>query len=368
MKQSFSSYSIFAYSTVLISLLQFSAVPAYAEFSQKLSKATELLNNGRPKSAVGILKSVVASQPDNAQAHMILGAALASLVDNDDYDAAIQEEQLALKLDPDSYGARRILGQIYTNQKKTEEAVTILREASAINPESYAAHRNLGIALTSAGKTDEAILALKKAAQLKPDRSEAHVKLSALELKREHYKEAITEAKKAIKLDVSNPEAHLALANALLASGEKIASIEYYEEALQANWSKRYRNPLTAANAYSGLGWAFSINKADKKKIDEAISYQRQAIKIFPPFGPAYVRLAELLGLEGKLKEADSIYQSSIKLSQEDAGVSVAYAKFLAKTGRQDQARLVLKKVLDKTPDCKQASDTLADLDNEIAS
>jgi Tfp pilus assembly protein PilF len=170
-----------------------------------------------------------------------------------------------------------------------------------------------------------------------------------------------------VKLDVPNPESHLALANALLASGDKLAAIEPYETALQANFEKPYRNPLTAAASISGIGWAFLVKGAGAKELAEAADDQRQAIKIFPAFGPAYVRLAEILLLQGNTKRADAVYQVSIKLSQDDAGVCTAYAKYLVKTGRSEEAKSVLKKVLEKRPDYKPAADKLAELENERA-
>jgi Tfp pilus assembly protein PilF len=220
----------------------------------------------------------------------------------------------------------------------------------------------------SGAKYDDAVKAFKKAIALNPERPDAHIKLSAVYVRMEKYKEAVAEGKKAVKCDVVSPETHLALANALLASGDKLAAIEPYETAIQNNFEKRFRNPLVAATALSGLGWAFAVKDAGEKELAEAVNDQRQAIHIFPQFGPAYVRLAELLLRQGKEKQADDVYKLSVKLSNDDAGVSTAYAKFLLKLGRRDEARSVLKNVLEKTPSYKQASDALAELDNERAS
>lgn len=358
-------------SGILLSFLLIPQIIGPAEagdtLNQKIAKADELLNKGKAKSAASILRGIVASHPDNALAHMELGAALASLVDDDNYDAAIEEEKLTLKLAPGSYGARKILGHIYTNLHKPDEAISTLEEACTIKPSSYAARRDLAVAQMTAGKNELAIQNFRKAIQLDPSRADAHQKLSSIFLAQDNVKEAIAEGRKAVKLDVANPNSHLALANAILASGDKIATIEIYETALQTNWSKDYRNALTAASALSGLGWAFAVKNAGSKEFSEALSDQRKAIRICPSFGPAYVRLAELLGRQGKIKEADSIYKIAIELSKEDAGVTVTYARFLAKTQRRNEARTVLKKLLEKNPDCKKALDALNDLDNERA-
>ena len=329
--------------------------------AQDIAKADTLLNNGKPKQAAGILRGVISSHPDNAAAHMELGAALASMADNNEYDAAIAEEETALKLDPKSYGARKILGQIYANQNKMQESLKILEEACTYNPNSYGAHRDLGKAQMAAGKTDDAIRSFRKAVVLNPEKIDAHNKLAGLLSKTDQHKEAIEEARKAVKLDLSTPESHLALGNALLAAGDRSAAVEAFEKTMDTNAVKGRRNPLTQASALSGRGWAFSSSSAE---LQAAVNDQRQAIKIFPSFGPAYIRLAELLSRQDKNKEAESIYKSSMRFSGDDPSVATAYAKFLSKTQRGTEAREMLKKVLEKKPDYKPAVEALSQIGN----
>lgn len=334
------------------------------DISQKLSKADDLLNKGKPKDAAAILRVLIAGHPDNAAAHMELGAALASLAENNNYDAAIAEEQTALKLDPKSYGARKILGKIYANLNKSQESVKMLEEAAALMPTSYATQRDLGKAQMAAGKNEEAISSFRKAAALNPEKVDPHIKLAFLFSKKENHKEAIAEGRKAVQLDLSNPETHLALANALLASGDKAGAVEPFETAMDKNMSRQYRNPLTAASATSGLGWAFSGKESGEKGLAEAVAYQRKAIKIFPSFSPAYIRLAELLSKQGNNKEADLIYKTSMKYSGDEPSIATTYAKFLGRTGRPDEARTMLNKVLEKSPDNKAAAEALAEIDH----
>lgn len=329
---------------------------------QKLARADELLNKGKAKPAAAILRELIRSYPDNAQAHMQLGAALASLVDNDDYDKAIAEEQQALKLDPKSFGARKILGHIYANLNKSQESITILKEACEIKPTSYGAQRDLGTAYLAAGNIDEAINAFKKAIELKPDNVEAHLKLSVLLSKKGEFRDAIAEANKAVQLAVNNPDTHLALANIMLESGDKAGSIESFKTAIQANGFDSFgcHNPLTAASALSGLGWAIASRDTGKKDLEEGILDERKAIKAFPHYLPAYVRLAELLSRKDKNKEAEAVYKTGLKLSPDNAEVATSYAKFLDGIGRKNDARSILKKVVERHPNYKQASDALA--------
>jgi tetratricopeptide (TPR) repeat protein len=354
--------------SISFSLLLACAPPSRAADDpvQKLARADELLNKGKARAAAALLRELIRSNPDNAQAHMELGAALATLVDNDNYDAAIVEEQHALKLDPKSYGARKILGHIYANLKKSQEAITMLKEACEIKPESYGAQRDLGTAYLAAGKIDEAINAFKKATELNPKKAEAHLKLSILLSRKGNFPDAIAEASEAVQLAGRDPETHLALANIKLESGNKAGAIESFKSAIQANGFDAFgcRNPLTAASALSGLGWAIAASAAGKKELEEGILDQRKAIKAFPHFLPAHVRLAELLSRKGDNKEAEAVYKTGLKLSRNDAEVSTSYARFLDGIGRTEEASSILKKVLEKSPDFKQASDALSALDH----
>jgi tetratricopeptide (TPR) repeat protein len=325
----------------------------------KIARADDLLNKGKPGLAATILREVIRGNPDNAQAHMELGAALASLVDDDKYDAAIAEEQLALKLDPGSYGARKILGHIYANLHKSQEAITFLKEACEIKPGSYTAQRDLGTACLSAGKINEAISAFDKASKLRPEKVECHLKLSLLLSQKGDFPRAIAEASRAVQLAGDKAETHLALANVKLESGDNAGAIDSFKTAIEKNGFDSFgcRNPLTAAGAYSGLGWAMSAGDAGKNNLEESIRNQRKAIKAYPLYVPAYVRLAELLSRQDKNKEAEAVYQKGLRISGGDAGVAASYARFLEHTGRKDEAQSILRKIVKESSASTQPSE-----------
>lgn len=325
---------------------------AAADSVKQLEKADKLLTAGKPQAAIDILHEVVRVDPDNASAHMQLGAALAKTITDDKYDTAIKEEELALKLDPKSFGARIILGQIYANLSKYPDSIKILKEACELKPSSYGAHRDLGIAYQYAGKIDDAIATFRKAVDLKPEKPDAHFKLAVLLSKRGNTRDALNEANEAVRLAPGNDEAQIALGNIYLESrGDEVQAIEPFRRALGISRD----NPF----ALSGLGMAL----AAQGKVDEGIENQKKALRVFPAYLPAYLRLAELLGKQSKDKEAEAVYQGALKLSPDDADARTAYAKFLEKTGRKDDARTELKKVLEKSPHFAPATEALAGLD-----
>lgn len=329
-----------------------------------IEKAYKMMQADKNKPAEVLLRDALRTSPDNAKLHMVLGKNLAAQATatrpdqrkhiEDLYETAILEENQALKLDPKLFGAHIALGQIYANLGKNEQAIAEIKQACEIRPNSYGAHRDLGIACLTAGKVDEAIDAFKKATTIKPDQPEAHMKLAILLSKRNNVKDALSEAADAAKLAPKDPETHIALANITLESGDANGAIEPFKTALAI--AKNHPNALS--------GYGLAIVKKDPAQLAQGIEYQRKALVTSGgAFMPAYVRLAEFLYSSGKPVEAEDQYKKALKINPNDPLVGTAYGKFLEAAGRKDDARVALKKVLEKSPHFKPASDALAGLD-----
>ena len=118
--------------TILIAPVYSAVHPA--QIDQALSenpafkKGEELYSRLKLKEAAEQYREAVRQMPDAARAHERLGAALAGM---EDYDAAIIEQQTAIKLDPKYFLPHVILGQIYSNQDKTDLALEEFKQAVA---------------------------------------------------------------------------------------------------------------------------------------------------------------------------------------------------------------------------------------------
>lgn len=345
--------------SLILAISGFAPAAQAADPSEQLKKADLILQEGNPKASVEILREVIRTNPDSAQAHMQLGMALAALdsqAEKADYETAILEEKQALKLDPKSFGARIMLGHIYANLNKGPEAIAIIKEAIEIKPTSYGAHRDLGIAYLVAEKPEEAQAEFKKAIEINPKKYDAHMKLALVHSSNANFRDALNEAMEAVNLAGKASEAvesQLVFGTILIDSRNESEAIRPFKAVL----AKEKNNPI----ALSGLGWALAQTDG---KIEDGIRYQRSAIKVYP-YMPAYVRLAELLLKQNKPAEAEDEYKNALKINPDDPRVRTAYAKFLDGNGRKDDARGELKKVLDKKPNFKPASDALAGLDKK---
>ena len=328
-----------------------------------VENVTKLSRDKQYKKCETLLRDALRTKPDSAKLHMVLGNIVALQAEttrpdqrkqiDELYEVAILEETQALKLDPKLHGALLIRGRIYANQRKHDLAIKDMQEACSIKPTSYGAHRDLGIACLTAGRVDEAIDAFKKAGSIKPEQPEAHMKLAILLSMRGDSKEALKEANEAVKLAPKNAETHIALANIMLESGDAGGSIEPFKTAM--SMAKNHPNALS--------GYGVAIAKKDPAELATGMEYQRKALASSGGFFlPAYVRLADFLYKSGKPVEAEDQYKKALKLNPDDALVGTAYGKFLDAAGRKDDARAALKKVLDKSPDFKPASDALAAL------
>ncbi|NET07865.1 MAG: tetratricopeptide repeat protein, partial [Symploca sp. SIO2B6] len=88
------------------------------------------------------------------------------------------------------------------------------------------------------------------------------------------------------------------------------------------------------AIAYSNLGTVLH----QQGKLDEAITFHRQAIRLDPNYSTAYYNLGTALSAQGKLDEAITSYQQAIRLNPNDAITYNNLGNALIDQGKLDEA------------------------------
>ena len=131
-------------------------------------------------------EKTLTQDPNAPQPHYILG--LIARAQNR-FDEAIAEFQEVLKIDPDDVGSNINVGQICVQQKKSPEALVVLRRAVNAEPYNETALYNLGLLLTRTGHKEEGQRLLQKFQQLKE--SGAGTTLGTNYLESGHYAEAV---------------------------------------------------------------------------------------------------------------------------------------------------------------------------------
>ncbi len=131
---------------------------------------------GRIHDAISLYERVLLLQPDFADAHNNLGAALAAQGRTGD---AIAHFQRAVTLNPDYAAAHNNLGAALASTGRVDEATAHFGRARALSPGHPDANNNLGVALLRQGKIEEAVAHCERVLAVNPSDIEAHNTLGA---------------------------------------------------------------------------------------------------------------------------------------------------------------------------------------------
>src|SRR3989338_1110354 len=134
----------------------------------------------------------------DAKAHYELGK---QLVQNRQYEKAIESFAQAIKARPDYADAYADLGTLFLNLGRAAEAKKFLSKAVNLNTQSCDAFNNLGVIYGKLGKHEDAILLFMKAIELKQDYAAAYKNLGLTLDKLDRKEEAALCFATAIKLN-----------------------------------------------------------------------------------------------------------------------------------------------------------------------
>lgn len=179
-------------------------------------------------------------------------------------DAAAQQYQAAVELDPTSADALAGLANGYIAQKKYADAEAALRKTLAVDPKNGAAHLQLARVLSAEGKNEAAADQLHMVLQQNPSDPKAALELGTLYVKAGKDAEAEQQLRLAVQKMPQDAEAHYALGSLLLyekkfpeAQQELLAAIRlqsdlpdaYSNLAIAAASNKQYELSLRALDA-----------------------------------------------------------------------------------------------------------------------
>jgi len=159
----------------------------------------------RPRrTAVGrmALEELVSRYPSQPNAHYALGTYIAP----DDPDAAAEEFQKELRLDPDHAEALIQMAHLETRRGNAAAALPAAEKAVSLVPDVPAGRLVLGRALLDLERTDEAITQLERAAQLAPESAEVHFTLSRAYQRAGRSEDATREREAFLRLEKRAPE------------------------------------------------------------------------------------------------------------------------------------------------------------------
>jgi choline-sulfatase len=162
--------------------------------------------------AIRELKAYVALAPTSAQAHQWIAVAHANLGDR---ESALREAGAALAIDPHLTDARVLRAGILSAGGRREEAVRELRAAVASDPEKAPLRMSLAEVLSDAGHPDESEAEYRAILRQDPAFAPALAALGALLLQRGALPEASDAFRRALEVDPRQDEARFNFAQVL---------------------------------------------------------------------------------------------------------------------------------------------------------
>jgi tetratricopeptide (TPR) repeat protein len=347
-----------------------------------LDQAADLLSRGLIGEAVAILRHIIVADASDADAHLLLGTALAL---QEKRSESIEEMAEALRLRPQSASAHNQYGMVLSRFVELKAARREFEKALELDPLLAEAHVNLSLLLAQSGELmpagehldraielqgerrpaayahylrakiwgaqdqiDRSIVELMKAVQLRPDYAEAWSDLGGMRRLALDRQGAVEALEKAVALNPHDAIAQYRLGQQYLQDGEAADAIEHLKSALLGD-------PDDVAALYN-------LERALRKtgRLDEATHIGRQITELRKRTDRAStVALSasrlnnEGIELErsGETWAALAKYRAALDLDPTGFGFELNYALALCRVGRWENGVIELREVLRLDPD-----------------
>jgi len=244
---------------------------------QTLNKALSLFQGGRPDKAEKLARSVLTTEPRNAELLQFVA----------------------------------MLCQI---QDKFADAAALCTKAVAIAPNSAEAHYNLGTALMKQGRSEQAIVSFQTSLVLAPGNYDVLNNLAVALTAVDKLAEAEAMARRAIALLPNGPLAHNTLALVLSQQMRLTEAIDSFKAALACGHPD-------AGTVLEKLGLAFISLNRPKSAIDsfkDALVHKPKAIDTM-------MRLGELQIISGQPTDAMQAFGSAMRVAPRDPSAIAGY-------------------------------------------
>ncbi len=274
-------------------------------FAQNLHNAITSLNQGNRKKAIALGRDCIALEPQNADAHLVLGTCLQH---DGQKREALEHFKTAVRLKPDHFRANVNLGLCQMGLNDSASAVLAFRRALELEPLTSEVEHYLGCALANCGQYSAAVEHFAVAVEANPknarmfrDYGSALERLSNHDGARRAYETALQ----------INPEyalVHLRLGHIQQVEGNFTTSEEHLRTCLRL--TDRF------PQAYQMLSVIERIGSKDIEQINELLGrgqlndQDREALHA--ALGRYYDRLGEYSKAFANFKEANDLRSASV--------------------------------------------------------
>ncbi len=277
--------------------------------SSKVLFAAALLEKGDAEQAIAECRVALELNPRLAQAHLLLGTIYKEL---GRFDEAEKVLKAAVELDP--YNALRLLSELYLDDDRLEEALEARLAAIEREADNAGDFVRLGEIYHELGSHEKSAQALRHALRLDPQAGVVHHKLALALLAMGRDEEAMAELGEALRLNPGFALSHILLGDLYAARREYEAAVAQYREALQ-------HNPKMADVYFKLSELHFAIGE-----YQFAVLGYRMALFLRPKYPEAHHRLGNIYHHYGQYDLALRQYHAALALHP-------GYARALADAG-----------------------------------
>ena len=281
-----------------------------ARCQREIAHAKHLIEAGSNLQAIAILREVLREEPENGDAHLLLGSALALVPERSE---ALKELQKAVKLQPSSALANFTLGTAQARFGIPEAAQQSFEKTLQLDPQFAEAHVSLAMILGQQKELAAAREHLTQAIKLygnTPPAAQSHYLLAQILTDQNEPGKALEELDRAIALRPNYAEAFVAQGFIRKWQHNDAAAIGAFKKAVALSPDD--------FDAQHELGSAYL--RADEAS--QAVEPLRQAAKLKPGDRATLYQLCKALQRAGKPEEAKACQQD---LSTNiDAGLATA--------------------------------------------
>jgi len=280
--------------------------------------------------------------------------AILSLLNNKQYEIALQHALAWLDESPNNPDALYVSGLAYLFSEQFEKSIDNLKRAIKLNPENTIYIANLGIAYLRAGKTKTAISTLKKAIDLQPDYKLAHYNLGSAYIKNQQAALAIDCFKLLTTSHPDNAEYLCALADATRETGNWLQSIKLYKQTLGLD--------ANICRAHTNLGPLMM----HLGQFDDAIKHCQRAIELEPDQILARKNLGDCYVQIEQLDDAMESYADALEIDNENVDLIVAIGNVWLETAEHAEASSWFYKATQLDNDNSSAQCGMAHIEREL--
>ncbi len=233
---------------------------------------------------------------------------------------------------------------------------TLFQRMIAATQNNYMAHYNLGNYYSRQHRTEDAIANFREALREEPNYADAHNNLGGALLDQKNYAGAISHYAEALRL---RPDyiGYFNLANAQADAASARGDSTLFAQAVR-NYQQALKLNPEAGDAYNNLG----MTLAAAGKTGDAIVQFRAALQLKPDFEAARYNLAFALAAAQRTEEAITEYCQAARLDPNTAQARHKFATDLLAHGKTEEAAIEFRAALLLKPDFEPAEFDLANL------